>query len=32
MNYFITGGTGFIGHNLISELLRKKKKVHIYVL
>jgi len=32
MNYFITGGTGFIGHNLISELLQKKKKAGIYVL
>jgi NAD(P)-dependent dehydrogenase (short-subunit alcohol dehydrogenase family) len=31
MNYFITGGTGFIGHNLISELL-KRKKGSIYVL
>ncbi len=32
MNYFITGGTGFIGHNLITELLQKKKKAIIYVL
>jgi len=32
MNYFITGGTGFIGHNLIAELLQKKKKAIIYVL
>ena len=32
MNYFITGGTGFIGHNLIGELLQKKKKATIYVL
>jgi len=32
MNYFITGGTGFIGHNLIGELLQKKKKAIIYVL
>jgi NAD(P)-dependent dehydrogenase (short-subunit alcohol dehydrogenase family) len=32
MNYFITGGTGFIGHNLIGELLNKKKKTVIYVL
>ena len=32
MNYFITGGTGFIGQNLIGELLEKKKKANIYVL
>jgi len=32
MNYFITGGTGFIGHNLIGELLQKKKQAIIYVL
>ena len=32
MIYFITGGTGFIGHNLIGELLQKKKKATIYVL
>jgi len=32
MNYFITGGTGFIGHNLIGELLKKKKKATIYIL
>lgn len=31
MNYFITGGTGFIGHNLIGELLKRKKGT-IYVL
>jgi NAD(P)-dependent dehydrogenase (short-subunit alcohol dehydrogenase family) len=31
MNYFITGGTGFIGQNLISELLQKKKG-NVYVL
>jgi NAD(P)-dependent dehydrogenase (short-subunit alcohol dehydrogenase family) len=31
MNYFITGGTGFIGHHLINELLHKKKG-NIYVL
>jgi NAD(P)-dependent dehydrogenase (short-subunit alcohol dehydrogenase family) len=32
MNYFITGGTGFIGRNLIAELLQKKRKSTIYVL
>ena len=32
MNYLITGGTGFIGHNLIEELLAKKKQGTIYVL
>jgi len=32
MNYFITGGTGFIGHNLIGELLQQKKKATIYAL
>jgi len=32
MNYFITGGTGFIGHNLIGELLKKKRKAIVYVL
>jgi NAD(P)-dependent dehydrogenase (short-subunit alcohol dehydrogenase family) len=32
MNYFITGGTGFIGHNLIGELLQQKKKASLYVL
>ena len=32
MKYLITGGTGFIGHNLIDELLQQKKKATIYVL
>jgi len=32
MNYFITGGTGFIGHNLIAELLKQKTKANLYVL
>jgi NAD(P)-dependent dehydrogenase (short-subunit alcohol dehydrogenase family) len=32
MNYFITGGTGFIGRHLIAELLEKKPRARIYVL
>lgn len=32
MNYLITGGTGFIGHHLIGEILQKKKQATIYVL
>jgi len=32
MDYFITGGTGFIGRNLIGELLEKKPRASIYVL
>jgi len=32
MNYLITGGTGFIGHNLIGELLKQKKSATLYVL
>ena len=32
MNYFITGGTGFIGRNLIGELLKKKRSATIYAL
>ena len=32
MNYFITGGTGFIGQNLIGELLKKKRKATLYVM
>jgi NAD(P)-dependent dehydrogenase (short-subunit alcohol dehydrogenase family) len=32
MNYLVTGGTGFIGHNLIGELLKQKKNATVYVL
>ncbi len=32
MNYFITGGTGFIGKNLIKELLKRKRVGTVYVL
>jgi len=32
MNYLVTGGTGFIGHNLIGELLEQKAQAIIYVL
>lgn len=32
MNYFVTGGTGFIGKHLIPELLRKSRKGTVYVL
>ena len=32
MNYFITGGTGFIGKHLISELLKRKRVGTVYVL
>ncbi|NND44374.1 MAG: SDR family oxidoreductase [Xanthomonadales bacterium] len=32
MNYFITGGTGFIGQNLVAEILSRRKKAKIYVL
>ena len=32
MNYFVTGGTGFIGRHLIAELLGRKKTATVYVL
>ncbi len=32
MNYFVTGGTGFIGRHVIQLLLEKKKQARIYVL
>jgi NAD(P)-dependent dehydrogenase (short-subunit alcohol dehydrogenase family) len=31
MSYFVTGGTGFIGHNLISLLLKRRGKVYVLV-
>ena len=31
MSYFVTGGTGFIGHNLISLLLKRRGRVYVLV-
>ncbi len=31
MSYFVTGGTGFIGHHLISLLLKRRGKIYVLV-
>ena len=31
MSYFVTGGTGFIGHNLISLLLKRRGNIYVLV-
>jgi len=31
MSYFVTGGTGFIGHNLIKLLCKRRGKIHVLV-
>lgn len=29
--YFVTGGAGFVGSNLVAELMRREPRAHIYV-
>ena len=31
MNYFVTGATGFIGHNLVQRLLQREGTVYALV-
>ena len=31
MSYFVTGATGFIGHNLIPHLLKRRGKIYVLV-
>src|SRR5262245_3654530 len=31
MSYFVTGGTGFIGRNLIEELLKREGTIYVLV-